>query len=133
MDSISINYLDDFEEAGLNLLDYDVLAIDEAFMIPGIAAYLYSLYARGMTVIVSSLDLSSNLEPFLEIQKMMPYATEVYKCASICGKEECYIDAHLTYKIEGVGEKASGEIEVGGAEMYEPRCHMHHPLLASFK
>lgn len=131
MDSISINYLDDFE--GMNLLDYDVLAVDEAFMIPGISTFLLSLYAQGVTVIVSSLELSSSLQPFTEIERMMSYATEVYKCTSICGKEGCYEDAYLTYKLEGVGKKASGEIEVGGAEMYEPRCHAHHPLLTSFK
>ncbi len=133
MDSVSINYINDFKSAGINLLNYDVLAVDEAFMIPNISNFLKSLYAQGMTIVVSSLDLSSSLEPFDEIQKMMPYATEIYKCTSICGKENCYNDAHLTYKLDGVGERASGEIEVGGAEMYEPRCHAHHPLLGSLK
>ena len=40
MDGISINFLDDFEKANINLLEYDVLAVDEAFMIPGIPTYL---------------------------------------------------------------------------------------------
>lgn len=130
-EGMNVNYLDDIMK--LEPYSYDVVAIDEAFMIPEVDKLALSLYASGITVLISSLDLSSSLQPFPEVTRMMSYATEVHKCASICGLKGCYEDAYLTHKLEGVGKKASGEIEVGGAEMYEPRCHSHHPLLTSFK
>ncbi len=130
-DGVGVNNIT--EIASLNPFDYDVIAIDEAFMIPNIDQMAISLYSQGKIVLISSLDLSSSLLPFPEISRMMPYATEICKCNAVCGVKNCYQNAFLTYKIEGVGKKDSGEIEIGGAEMYEPRCCLHHPILASFK
>jgi len=97
-----------------------VIAVDEAFMIPGIAETLIWLYRSGFTVIVSSLDMSATGNPFQEIEKMLPWATKVEKCTAIC--TVCGKDAHYTHKKMTGG----GEIEVGGAELYEPRCISHH-------
>jgi thymidine kinase len=133
MDSLSINYVSDFKNLEMDIMRYDVLAVDEAFMFPGISDFLYNLYLNGMTIIISSLDLSSGLEPFDEVKNMMPYATEIYKCAAVCGAEDCYLDATLTYKIRDGNKKPSTVIEVGGAEMYEPRCVKHHPLTSKNK
>jgi len=125
LEAVSVKNLFDIRKLNPEL--YDVIAIDEAFMIKNIGSEILSLYAQDKIVLVSSLDLSSSLEPFPDIALIMPYATEIYKCSSICGVTECYEDAHFTFKFEGAGEKASGEIEVGGSEMYEPRCYKHHP------
>ena len=48
----------------------DVVAVDEAFMIPGISGMLIDLYKKGKSVYVSSLQLSSTGEPFEEMTKM---------------------------------------------------------------
>lgn len=98
----------------------DVVAVDEAFMIDGIADALIWLYRSGLTVVVSSLDMSYSGRPFKEIERLMPWATYVEKCAAVC--VVCGQDARYTHKKHA----STGEIEVGGAEMYEPRCYTHH-------
>lgn len=101
----------------------DVVAVDEAFMIPGISEVLIYLYRLGMTVIVSSLDVSANGKPFLEVEKMFPWATQVHKLSAAC--TICGADAHYTHK----KTSSSEEIEVGGSDIYEPRCFNHHLII----
>jgi|TARA_R110000851_G_scaffold31907_7_gene86058 thymidine kinase len=103
--------------------NYDVVAVDEAFMISGIADVLIWLYQRGITVVVSSLDMSATCKPFEELQKMLPWATQIEKCPAVC--PVCSRDAYYTYKKNDDGV----EIAVGGAELYEPRCFDHHPIM----
>jgi thymidine kinase len=98
----------------------DVVAVDEAFMVPGIADVLIWLYRSGITVVVSSLDMSYAGKPFKEVERLLPWATRIEKCTAVC--TECGRDASYTHKKQTTGE----EIEVGGAELYEPRCFRHH-------
>jgi len=97
-----------------------VIAVDEAFMIDGIGEMLVDLFKRGHTVLVSSLQLSSDFTPYKEIQIMMPYATKVEVCPAVCST--CGSDAHYTKK---VGGRSDHQIEVGGSEMYQPKCFLH--------
>lgn len=97
-----------------------VIAVDEAFMIPGSSEALTWLFTYGYTIVVSSLELSSAGKPFHEIEKMLPWATHIEKCTAVC--TVCGRDAHYTHKKQIGGE----EIEVGGSELYEPRCYSHH-------
>lgn len=117
------------EVIGLNPETYDVIAIDEAFMIPGIAEIIITLYFMGKTILISSLDLSSDVTPFVEISRILPYATKVKKCSAICGVDGCYEDAWFTYKKRLKNAGPHDEVQVGGKEMYEPRCSKHHPLV----
>lgn len=118
-------------KSGAEILEYltnldvapQIVAVDEAFMIPGSSDALIWLYTFGFTVVVSSLEMSSAGKPFIEIEKMLPWATFVQKCTSVC--TVCGRDAHFTHKKQVGGE----EIEVGGAELYEPRCAQHFPEL----
>jgi len=99
---------------------HDIIAVDEAFMIEGVADVLISLFKKGNTVIVSSLQLSSWGEPFEEMQKMMPWATKIEICPAVCpitGK-----DAYYSY----CKRTKQDEILIGGAESYEPRCFEFH-------
>ncbi len=96
------------------------IAVDEAFMINDIADVLIWLYRNGFDIIVSTLDLSAAGKPFHEVEKMMAWATKIEKCTAIC--TVCGMDAFYTHKKQLGGE----EIEVGGVELYEPRCHTHH-------
>jgi thymidine kinase len=112
---------------GADLLDiyaerngYDIIAVDEAFMISGVADVLIKLFKQGKTVLASSLQLSSDFTPYEEMQKMMPYATKVEMCPAVCST--CGADAHYTKKIGG---RSDHKIEVGGAEMYQPKCLEH--------
>lgn len=115
-------------KSGAEILEYlanldeepHVIAVDEAFMIPGSSEALTWLFTYGYTVVVSSLELSSAGKPFHEIEKMLPWATLIEKCTAVC--TVCGRDAHYTHKKQVGGE----EIEVGGSELYEPRCYSHH-------
>jgi thymidine kinase len=98
----------------------EVVAIDEAFMISGAAEVLIWLYRTGISIVVSTLDLSATGKAFPEVEKLLPWATYVEKCSAVC--TECGRDAYYTHKKQVSGE----EIEVGGSEMYEPRCFRHH-------
>lgn len=103
--------------------DTNIVAVDEAFMIPGAAEALKKLYFEGYTVLVSSLQLSSANKPFEEVTQMLPYATEIQVCSSVC--TVCGSDAYYTTRMT----EDEQEIIVGGAEMYEPRCNKHHKQL----
>jgi thymidine kinase len=84
----------------------DVVAMDEMFMVEGSAEYLLELWGNG--------------EPFEEVQKILPYATHIEKCPAVC--VICQQDAFYTEKHKPGGEN----IEVGGADLYSPRCREHH-------
>jgi thymidine kinase len=102
----------------------DVVAVDEAFMIKGSADVLIWLFSNGFNVVVATLDLSSTCKSFKEVEKMLPFATRIEKCVSVC--TVCGKDGSYTYKKQGVSDD---EIEVGGSELYEPRCFSHHPIM----
>jgi len=99
----------------------DAIAVDEAFMIPGVAGVLTWLYRTGVDVVVSTLDISATGKPFPEVEKLLPWATHIEKCSAVC--TQCGRDAFYTHKKQ---VSTDDEIEVGGAEMYEPRCSRHH-------
>jgi len=73
-----LNYLQDVDD------DFDVIAVDEAFMIDGIAGILLELFRHGKTIIVSSLQLSSSGNVFDEVRDMMPWATRIEVCPAVC-------------------------------------------------
>ena len=115
-------------------LDIDCVAVDELFMIPGGAAACIELFKKGYNVAIASIDLSFTGEPFEEIVNIMPFCTEIYKCTAVCSV--CQRDARYTFKKNSVkfvepfesDEKVS-QIQVGGEELYEPRCQRHHPSM----
>lgn len=101
-----------------------VVAVDEAFMIPGVADELVWLFKNGITVLVSTLDLSSSCIPFEEVTRLFPYATTVHKCTAVC--DVCQDDAGYTWRKPVDNET---EILVGGGDIYSPRCRLHHPQM----
>ena len=101
-------------------LSVDVVAVDEAFMIPGASKALIELFQRGHTVVVSSLQLSAAVITFDEMRDMMPWATKIEVCPAVC--PICGSDAYYTqHKVEELDE-----IAVGGAELYVTRCWTHY-------
>ena len=97
-----------------------VIAVDEAFMINGLGDVLVKLFQEGHTVLASSLQLSSDFTPYKEMQIIMPFATKIEVCPAVCST--CGADAHYTLK---TGGRSDHQIEVGGAEMYQPKCFLH--------
>jgi thymidine kinase len=95
-------------------IKYDVIAVDEAFMIDNCAEVLIDLFRTGYTIVVSSIQLDANFKPFEEIMKMMPYATQIDICPAVCpatGNDAYYTMAKFDYK----------GVTVGGDVLYEPR------------
>ncbi len=106
-------------------LEADVVAVDELFMIPGSAEALISLFQRGKTILVSTLQLSSEPDgyrPFDEVKELMPWATNIEVCPAVC--DHCGRDAYYTERIG----KQPKQILVGGAESYRPVCWYHSLL-----
>ena len=99
--------------------DYDVVAVDEAFMIDGVAETLISLFRSGKSVIVSSIQLSASGQVFEEIRDILPWATKIEICTAVCPKTGA--DAYYTVR----KRSSSSEIEIGGSDLYEPRAWSH--------
>ena len=109
-----------FIQNDIDLGNNPVIAIDEAFMLAGISVILPKLYKAGATIVVSTLQLSSDGSPFQEVAAFMPYSTKIEVCPAVCSV--CGADAFFTKKIAG---RPDHDIEVGGAEMYQPMCLEH--------
>lgn len=102
--------------------DYDVIGVDEAFMIDGCAKALLQLFFMGKTILVSSIQISASGKVFEEMKEMLPWATHVQVCPAVCVRTGN--DAYYTVrKIE-----LNSEIEVGGSEFYEPRSWSSTPF-----
>lgn len=102
--------------------DADVVAVDELFMIPDSAQALLALFRKGKTVLVSTLQLSSQpsgYTAFDEVKNLMPWATGIEVCPAVCSK--CDRDAYYTERLI----KEEREVLVGGAESYQPVCWKH--------
>jgi len=97
-----------------------VIALDEVFMVKGAGKILPYLFKCGATIIASTIQLNSDGNPFSEILNIMPYATKVEVCPAVCSI--CGADAHYTEKIGG---RKDFEVEVGGKDLYQPRCFGH--------
>ena len=96
----------------------DVIAVDEAFMISGVADVLIDLHKKGKQIYVSSLQLSAKGMPFEEMNKLFPFATKIEVCPAVC---YCGQDAYYTISLS----ENENTIQVGGKESYEPRCKEH--------
>ncbi len=100
----------------------DVVAVDELFMIPDSAEVLLRLFKRGKTILVSTLQLSSQPEgytAFHQVKELMPWATSIEVCPAVCAK--CDRDAYYTERLSP-NEK---EVLIGGPESYQPVCWNH--------
>jgi len=112
------------EAVASSISTVDSVAIDEIFMIPGASEASIELFKKGYDVYVSSIELSFSGQPFEEVLKIMPYCTQIVKCSAVCAI--CQKDARYTYKKVDNEISAPDEIQVGGEEIYEPRCQIHH-------
>jgi len=110
----------------LNDKEIDVVAVDEAFMIEGIAESLLKLFREGKTIVVSSLQLSATGNVFTEVRDMMPWATKIEICPAVCTVTG--LDAYYTHR----KFNDMKEITVGGSDLYEPRCWYYHSFMNNF-
>ncbi len=98
-------------------LDRDVLAIDEIqFFTPAIIPCIAKAVGRGVGVIVAGLDYDSFGKPFGPVPDLVGLADAVTRVAGTCAK--CGDPSTRSQRLYG----GAGQILVGGAGMYEPRC-----------
>lgn len=100
----------------------DIIAVDEAFMIKNIDNVLISLFNKGYTIIVSSIQLSGENKPFENIKNILPWATKIEICTAVCTK--CDEDAFYTKALFDMNT-ADDSIKIGAKESYNPMCHKH--------
>lgn len=111
-----------------------IVAIDEAQFLPGIATVCYELAKRGLRVIVAVLDANFRGEPFGEAPQLLAIAQKVDKLTAICvvcRREGRVREAEFTQALTKEGEPAPygrDEVVVGGPEQYEARCLAHHDV-----
>lgn len=106
----------------------DVVAVDELFMINGIADVLIWLFQNGFSIVAATIDLSAQGKAWCEVEKVLPWATKIEKCVAVC--TVCGRDAAYTHKKQVSDETSCDQkIVVGGADVYEPRCAFHHPFV----
>lgn len=101
-------------------IGYDVIGVDEAFMIDGCGDVLAFLFANGYSIYVSTVQLSSDGKPFAEPMKMFPYATKIEVCPAVCPVSG--VDAYYTM---ATTDKSS-DIQVGGSDIYQPRSYQEY-------
>lgn len=117
---------------GIEILSYiennglpNVVAIDEAFMIPGCSDAAIWLFQRGTSIFVSSIELSYNGKPLKEVTNMFSWATSIIKQTSVCSVCKCN-DARYSYR----KSSDDSDIVVGGENIYEARCWNCHPYIS---
>lgn len=125
LDAIPLASID--ELWGRHLEDVQVLGLDEVqFFFDPLEWIdkLRALSARGVVVYVAGLDMDFMGKPFETTKELMAVANKVYKQTAIC--MECGQEAMYTQRIVDGKEVTEGEsIQVGGVELYEPRCASH--------
>ena len=87
-----------------------------------VIACINTLRDRGLSVICCGLDMNWKGEPFEIISKLKTIAdryTVLQARCSVCNEPAIY-----TYKLGG----SKSSIELGAADIYEPRCAKHYPF-----
>ncbi len=109
--------------------DTTVVGIDEAqFFDADLLPLVQRLAHRGVRVILAGLDMDFRGEPFGIMPQLLAQADRVDKLTAICmvcGREatrsQRLIDGQPAHYNDPI-------VVVGAAEMYEPRCRVHHEV-----
>lgn len=121
IDAITCNKLSEVRDMVRNS-DYDIVAIDEfQFLeldIPLKGFIVTDILMEKRKLIVSGLVLDRYLDTFVNMEKLLPYATTIHQHKSICRK--CHEPAHYVYFTSDDNEDS--QVAIGGADKYSPRC-----------
>ena len=93
----------------------DVIAIDEAQFFPDLFVFCRK-WAQRKTLVVAGLDATAEAKPFGQVCELLAISEKVEKLSAICSN--CNEDAAFTLK----KTQNQQEIEIGGADLYEPAC-----------
>lgn len=101
--------------------NFNVIAIDEFqfIRVPDydyIATFIEYIIKNKITLVVSCLDLDSDMVPFNMTKELLPYCTHIFKEKAVC--IDCGNDASLSFcKIKKTAKKL-----IGGKDAYDPLC-----------
>ena len=117
MEAIEISSSEEIIEYIQEYKDVDAIGIDEVqFLDNDILEVIRALVFKGYDVFVSGLDMDYMGRPFGIMPQLLAIADDVLKLKAVC--VVCGADATHTFK----KKRDSLLIEVGGADIYEPRC-----------
>lgn len=100
--------------------------IEEAQFFPDLLNFCkYAVTTLNKNLIVSGLDGDYNMEPFMNIVSLVPFADKVIKLKAKC--MICNDDAHFTKLLKKHEiEDGNNNIIVGGTDKYMCVCRVHH-------
>lgn len=103
-------------------LDTDIVGIDEVqFFDPEIWRAINYLASDGIDIVVAGLSTDYMGQPFETSARIAMISDTIEKLTAVCVK--CGEDAVWTQMVLNGEEVTDGErIQVGGSELYEPRC-----------
>lgn len=107
----------------LDLKNLDSIILEEAQFFNGLHKFverLICVYSKNILVV--GLDGDSSQQPFGEILKCIPWATNVTKLNALCCKCK---DGTLAPYTRRITDNISSQIDVGGSDKYESICLKH--------
>lgn len=115
-----LGLIDEMVRSGL----YDVVAIDEGQFFPDLYSYSTAWADHlPIDIVISGLDGSSKREPIGDILLLIPHAEEVERLNAFCSM--CRNRTIAVYS-KNIGKEMDGNIEIGGADRYQPVCRKHY-------
>jgi thymidine kinase len=98
------------------------IVVDEAqFFVGCLVTFCCAAVAAGKHVVVVGLDGDAHQNPFGDVLQLIPYADSVEKKTALCRHCGDGTPAIFTRALR----IQSGQVAVGGADMYEPVCRRH--------
>ena len=101
----------------------ECVIIEEAQFFPDLKDFVLNVVeAYGKHVICVGLDGDSERKPFGQLLDLVPYCDRVTKFNALCKRCGDGTEAIFTYRVP---EAPKTQINVGGADQYEPLCRRH--------
>jgi thymidine kinase len=98
------------------------IVVDEAqFFVGCLVPFCKAAVAAGKHVVVVGLDGDAQQNPFGDVLQLIPHADSVEKKTALCRHCGDGTPAIFTRALR----VQSGQVAVGGADMYEPVCRRH--------
>jgi thymidine kinase len=98
------------------------IVIDEAQFFTGLVDFVTTAVDRyGKHVVVVGLDGDARRRPFGEVLALMPHADVIEKKTALCRRCGDGTAAIFTRAL-----RPCDDVEVGGADIYEPMCRRHY-------
>ena len=120
MRSVQISHA---SEIGAHIGDAMVVGVDEAQFFPDLVKFCAKATKAGTRVVVAGLDGDFRGRPFGQTTALLPLCDDVSKLAAKCAV--CGAPAFFTRRLADSEEQEL----VGGADIYEPACRLHHGML----